>query len=165
MLSITFSQKFLSVWILPVPRVVTKQLTDHVEEATSYLKQLLGPDYHFSDQPVFESLWHNMSACHHVDDEGILHFYAAPRYAEPQVRFSGDILYWKDKNDSNIWLDSLGQRWRGERDLHQCSIRGNRSSLSSGTIMERTRLWWVSIMLAVLSCLKGVSTPETSYYV
>lgn len=28
----------------------------HVEEATSYLKQLLGPDYHFSDQPVFESL-------------------------------------------------------------------------------------------------------------
>ncbi|KAJ7224124.1 fatty acid desaturase-domain-containing protein [Mycena pura] len=47
----------------------------HGESATRYLKELLGPHYHRSTDPVFLVLWKNYNSCQFVDDEGDVLFY------------------------------------------------------------------------------------------
>jgi len=47
----------------------------HAEEASEYLKPLLGKYYKFDDTPIFEALWQTRRFCKFVDDQGeILHF-------------------------------------------------------------------------------------------
>ncbi|KAJ7123131.1 linoleoyl phosphatidylcholine delta-12 acetylenase [Mycena epipterygia] len=45
------------------------------EEATKYLRTVIGPHYHRSDSYVFKVLWDNYNACQFVDDEGDVVFY------------------------------------------------------------------------------------------
>jgi hypothetical protein len=42
---------------------------DHGEEATGYLKKLLGEHYHSSSDPIFATLWHNYNVCQFVEDK------------------------------------------------------------------------------------------------
>jgi len=75
----------------------------------------------------------------------------ATEHVEPQVRFLGDILYWKDRNDSNIWLDSLDQKWRGAivgKTWPTTAIHasGNRSPLSRGESGSIQWAWQIFVM-------------------
>ncbi|KAJ7210014.1 fatty acid desaturase-domain-containing protein [Mycena pura] len=47
----------------------------HGEQATGYLREVLGDHYHRSDAPVFRALWYNYNFCQFVDDEGDVVFY------------------------------------------------------------------------------------------
>ncbi|KAJ7813125.1 linoleoyl phosphatidylcholine delta-12 acetylenase [Mycena olivaceomarginata] len=47
----------------------------HGEAATKYLREILGPHYHRSSEPVFRVLWNNYKLCQFVDDEGDVVFY------------------------------------------------------------------------------------------
>lgn len=48
----------------------------HIEEATEYLKDFIGPDhYHFSSTPVFQAMWETYNRCRFVDDTGDVLFY------------------------------------------------------------------------------------------
>ncbi len=42
----------------------------HAEEATDYLRDVIGPYYMCSSKPVFQTLWDNYKFCQFVDDEG-----------------------------------------------------------------------------------------------
>lgn len=45
--------------------------SDHIEEATEYLKDFIGPEhYHFSSTPVFQAMWETYNRCRFVDDTG-----------------------------------------------------------------------------------------------
>jgi len=45
------------------------------EEATQYLKGVLGPNYLSSNRPVFAELWRSYNECQFVDDSGEIVFY------------------------------------------------------------------------------------------
>ncbi|EJC99603.1 uncharacterized protein FOMMEDRAFT_92933 [Fomitiporia mediterranea MF3/22] len=45
------------------------------EEATQYLKRILGTHYHRSEEPVFSALWRTYNQCQFVEDEGDIIFY------------------------------------------------------------------------------------------
>ncbi|TFK21586.1 delta 12 fatty acid epoxygenase [Coprinopsis marcescibilis] len=47
----------------------------HGPEATKYLKSFIGQHYHYSDAPVFSTLWKNYNECQFVEDEGNVLFY------------------------------------------------------------------------------------------
>ncbi|THH16377.1 hypothetical protein EW146_g4264 [Bondarzewia mesenterica] len=42
----------------------------HGAEATKYLKEFIGDHYMWSDEPIFQALWHNYNECQFVEDEG-----------------------------------------------------------------------------------------------
>jgi len=42
----------------------------HSEEATKYLKPILGKYYKYDDTPIFEALWQTRRFCKYVDDQG-----------------------------------------------------------------------------------------------
>jgi len=47
----------------------------HGEEATFYLRQLLGKNYMFSDESIWRALWTSYNECQFVEDEGDILFY------------------------------------------------------------------------------------------
>ncbi|KAF9456330.1 hypothetical protein BDZ94DRAFT_1285801 [Collybia nuda] len=47
----------------------------HGEEATKYLKEIIGDNYHQSNAPVFSTLWNNYHACRFVENGGDVLFY------------------------------------------------------------------------------------------
>ena len=78
-------------------------------------------------------------------------FAKAPEHVESQVRFSGDVLYWKDKSDSNSWLDSLDQKQKGAivgRTWPTTAIyvSWNCSPLSRGELGSIHWVWQISVM-------------------
>ncbi|THH06484.1 hypothetical protein EW145_g4062 [Phellinidium pouzarii] len=47
----------------------------HGEEATGYLKKLIGEHYRQSNEPVFKALWKTYNECQFVEDDGEVLFY------------------------------------------------------------------------------------------
>ncbi|CAL1704006.1 unnamed protein product [Somion occarium] len=47
----------------------------HGPEATKYLQQFIGDQYHYSNKPVFKALWESYNRCQFVEDEGTVLFY------------------------------------------------------------------------------------------
>jgi len=62
------------------------------EEATDYLKLIIGEHYNWSDKPMFKALWTNYNDCQFVEDEGDVVFYrnkkgeAVLRPADPHFK-------------------------------------------------------------------------------
>lgn len=54
---------------------INSRTTDHAEEATRYLRQVIGEHYRYSDKAPFRALWDTFNECQFVENEGDVVFY------------------------------------------------------------------------------------------
>ncbi|KAL6308656.1 fatty acid desaturase-domain-containing protein [Sparassis latifolia] len=67
----------------------------HGEEATTYLKEFLGNQYHYDETPIFRALWRSYNDCQFVEDEGDVLFYRNKKgqaAVRPAAAYRGGVL-------------------------------------------------------------------------
>lgn len=73
---------------------------DHGAEATQHLKAFIGDHYHFSNKPVFKTLWENYNKCLVSRSSSSSVVGRIPDFAPHPPQFvedEGDVLFYRDK--------------------------------------------------------------------
>jgi hypothetical protein len=73
-------------------------LLDNGEEATKYLRQVMGDDYNFDTTSSLYALWRTYTSCEYIDDDGGIVFYKN-RYGKQVRELDENAVIPEEKKD------------------------------------------------------------------